>query len=320
MDDKTLAELIKSLSLPEIDWNTVETVGQLDKMFDSRIIPSLPTSTQEQVKLWLPPTIDRAKEPRQLSPSAIPMISFYNAGSMVGSMRLFAKELNKHTGSLAINPIFVELPGHGTRARETPLTHSRTSSAQIAALVAAGPLAGDRKKKFIVYGHSVGTLHAFEITRELEKLGFFPRALLVLNHRAPQLAMNQAEDNFLELSDEQLVYKFVNEYGQKGLLDLWRQSPEVVSRGLPVTRADISVMLKYTTEDVFWKLRTPIICVGSTRDRNSNSEKFQIPWRDLSVGGFYHRMVDGGHFVISENPSDVWREVFPILDNLLSGR
>lgn len=150
-----------------------------------------------------PTVVDRAKTPRQLDATAIPMICFYHAGGAVTTMRSFSKDLDEVTGDVAVNPVWVELPGgpqhfhvvlcaclrfvccagHGTRAKDALPNSVFDTSEAIAAAVAVGILKGDRSRPFFVFGHSCGTLHAYEVTRELEKLGFVPTALVVLSRQ-----------------------------------------------------------------------------------------------------------------------------------------
>jgi surfactin synthase thioesterase subunit len=221
------------------DWDSVRTLGDLAKLLPAShaapvaavaVAPvAVPQRGPEALKLWFPVVIDRFKEKRQQDPAAVPLIGFYHAGGAVANLRPFAKELDAVMGSVAVNPMFVELPGRGVRGKDALLLSCRESSREIAAVVASQVLGGDRRRKFAVFGHSVGTLHAFEVTRELERLGFVPRALVVLNRQAPQIAMDRPEDNFgPPLTDEQFIAKMSSEYNQKALSDLWKTHPEIV--------------------------------------------------------------------------------------------
>ncbi len=226
------------------DWERVRTLGDVAKLLPaSKPAPAKPAVAAavkgeegatpvrgpEALKLWFPTVIDRFKEKRQMDDSAVPMIGFYHAGGLVANMRPFAKELDAVMGGVAVNPMWVELPGRGVRGKEPLVWGCKETSREIAAVVASQVLRGDRSRKFVVLGHSVGTLHAYEVARELERLGFVPRALVVMNRQAPQIAMDKPEDNFTNgLDDEQFIAKMSAEYGQKTLLDLWKTHPQVV--------------------------------------------------------------------------------------------
>jgi surfactin synthase thioesterase subunit len=234
-------------------------------------------------------------------------------------MRLFAKELDAVTGSVAVNPMWVELPGRGVRGKDALCASCKDTSAEIAAVVASQVLGGDVKRKFVVFGHSVGTLHAFEVSRELEKLGFVPSALVVLNRQAPQIPMDKVEDNFTDgLSDEQFVSKMSSEYGQKSLLELWKTHPQIVRAGIPATKADMKVLTSYRLEEGAAKLRCSILCVASTSDRPSNSEANVAAWREVTEGPFVFHKAHGGHFAFSDDPKSVMPWLGKELQKLLA--
>ena len=213
------------------DWEQVRTLRDLIKLLPAPA--EVPVRGPEALKQWFPPVLDRFKEKRQQEEAAVPLIGFYHAGGLVANMRLFAKELDAVMGGVSVNPMWVELPGRGVRAKEQLLFSCKESSREVAAVVASQVLGGDRSRKFVVFGHSVGTLHAFETTRELERLGFVPRALVVLNRQAPQIPMDRPEDDFgSQLSDEQFIAKMSGEYNQKTLAELWKTHPEMVRGGV----------------------------------------------------------------------------------------
>ena len=77
----------------------------------------------------------------------------------------------------------VELPGHQTRLREPAFTHV---DALVDALASA--LVDELDVPYALFGHSLGSLVAFELARELRRRGVGePRALLVSGGPAPAL-------------------------------------------------------------------------------------------------------------------------------------
>ncbi len=304
-------------SFKSVKMDDVHTLGDLLKLLpkqqtiskpsSSSAVSSVPVRSPEAFKLWFPLVIDRFKEKRQTdADKAVPMISFYHAGGMVANMRAFSKELDAVTGTLAVNPMWVELPGRGVRGKEALCSSCKDTSAEIAAVVASQVLRGDAKRSFFVFGHSVGTLHAFEVTRELQKLGFVPKALIVMNRQAPQIPMDQPEDNFTEgLSDEQFISKMSKEYGQKTLLDMWKSNPEIVRAGIPATRADMKTLTSYRLENGADKLECPVLAVVSAKDRPSNSESNVAAWRHVTNGAFELHNAPGGHFAFTDEPKTV---------------
>ena len=320
-----LSKSIEGFTIETSKWDDLETVGDLlalvpagAKINKPVTEAKLPEVSADVVKLWFPTVLDRTKEKRQMGDQAIPMICFNHAGGMVANMRAFAKELDKVTGDLIINPMWVEIPGHGTRSKEKAPLDCRETSKTCAEVVAAGVLKGDRKKKFFVFGHSVGTLHAFEVTRELEKLGFSPRALIVLNRQAPQIPMDKPEDNFTkDVTDEQFIKKMSAEYGQKQLLELWKTNPTVVKAGLPLSRTDMTLLTEYRMEEGVM-LDAPIISCGTSEDRPSNNEKTTSAWKEVTRGPFHHEMFKGGHFLYTDQPSAIMPWIVKKMKELLT--
>jgi surfactin synthase thioesterase subunit len=299
-------------SLKPINMDHISTLGDLLKLLPAVAVAAeaklaLPVRSTEALKLWFPVVIDRFKEKRQTEGGkAVPMISFYHAGGMVANMRMFSKELDAVTGPVAVDPMWVELPGRGVRGKDTLCTSCKDTSAEIAAVVASQVLQGDTKKSFLVFGHSVGTLHAFEVTRELQKLGFVPKALIVLNRQAPQIPMDRPEDNFTEgLTDDQFISKMSAEYGQKTLLDMWKSNPEIVRAGIPATRADMKTLTSYRLEAGAEKLRCPVLAVASSKDRPSNSVDNVSAWKSVTEGSFVLHTANGGHFAYTDDPKSV---------------
>jgi surfactin synthase thioesterase subunit len=285
------------------DWDSIVTIGDLLKHLPQDAAPpALDPEAAARMPTWFPVVIDRFKAARQTDASAVPMISFYHAGGMVGNLRQFSKELDAVTGPYGINPRWVEMPGRGVRGKE-PLVTGMSLCAEIAQVVAGGVLKGDRKQPFLVFGYSLGTLHAFEVTRELEKLGFVAKGLIVLNRQAPQLPMDKPEDNFTtNVSDEAFIQKMGNEYGQKTLLELWKTHKEIVLAGLPTTRIDMQTLTEYRLTPEGTKIKTPIVAIGCTNDRPSNSPANIEAWKEVTQADFASEIFEGNHFVFTEKP------------------
>src|SRR6185312_2074582 len=81
----------------------------------------------------------------------------------------------------SIEVVAVELPGHGIRRDERPFTEL---DPLVDALVPA--LLPDLNRPFAIFGHSLGALIGYELTRRLyTRVGLQPRRLFVSGHEAP---------------------------------------------------------------------------------------------------------------------------------------
>lgn len=313
-----IEKYFNGVKITPIQWDSIITIGDVENVIIQQqqdkkkkiTFGPIPSVNDDIVKLILTPVIDRQKSARQLEANAMPMISFYHAGGAVAQMRPIAKQIDDASGTLAVNPIWLELPGRGVRGKE-PLKESAYDTAlEFAATVATHVLRGDRSKPFLVFGHSCGTLHAFEVTRELQKMGFVPRALIVINRQAPQIPMDKPEDVFPS-DPEPFVDKMAKEYGQKTLQEMWKTSREVVMRSLPPSINDMKVLTGYRIRNPEEKLQCPIICATATNDRASNCEANCRPWKDVSSHeSFAFKLFSGGHFVYQDDSKTFWSWVF----------
>lgn len=148
--------------------DTIFTIGDLLALCasPSSKLAETPVIDEAVIKTTFAMALDRFKSERQRSLNAIPMVCFYHAGSMAASMRSFSAALDKVTGATAVNPCWVELPGRGVRVNE-PLCNSVFETAPaIARAVVVGLLKNDLFRPFFIFGHSYGTLHAFEGDRK----------------------------------------------------------------------------------------------------------------------------------------------------------
>jgi len=307
-------------------WDSLLTIGNVLELLPGyskeRTFVKPKRISDDLLKKMFPPVIDRFKEKRQLAPNAIPMISFYHAGGAVANLRLFSKQLDKVTGSIAVNPIWVELPGRGVRIREDLQVDCRKSATDIAHGIIQGPLQGNVKKPFFVFAHSNGTLHGFEVIRLLQRMGCVPRAFVALSRQAPQIPMDGPNDNLVHnVSDGDFVAKMAKEYGQKELLKLWDESPEIVLKTLHISRNDMQNLQDYRFDgwqsDEPNKIECPIIAAVGKQDRKSNNEKSVGAWDQLTSSEFHFKLFNGGHFFYSEEAASFLAWMWPLVEQYL---
>ena len=181
----------------------------------------------------------------------------------------------------------VELPGHGRRLREAPLTRLRPLVDQITDV-----LAEEIHGPYVLLGYSVGALVAFEVTRELARYGWpGPRALFAAAARAPHLPA--ARPRLHDLPRAELVEGLHRLAGTRNpLLD----NEELVDLMLPVLRADLAVDESYTYERG-GPLDCPIAAFGGADDWSVPSSALAA-WGDLTTADFSVTVLPGGHFFL----------------------
>jgi medium-chain acyl-[acyl-carrier-protein] hydrolase len=198
--------------------------------------------------------------------------------------------------SIEVCPI--ELPGHGTRLRE-PLY--RELDVLVNSMVTA--LIPYLDLPFAFFGHSMGALLAFELTRLLRRqYGLVPTHLFVSGRHAPQILPNPNTTPTYALPHEQFIEKLEILSGTpKTIL----QNPEIMGVLLPVLRADLTMAETYNYQHEA-PLECPIIALGGLQDPVSSQAELEA-WQVQTNLQFRHYMLPGNHFFIQSEKSAVLR-------------
>lgn len=187
----------------------------------------------------------------------------------------------------SMEPRTIQLPGRGSLFREAPFT-------AFASLVRwfirkEGPTL---RPPYALFGHSLGALVAFEVTRQLRRMDRpLPLCLVVSGRTAPQLP-----------DPNEPVHGLAPDVFKARLRSLGGTPPELLDNEelmdlvLPTLRADfqISETYRYTHEP---PLPCPIVALGGKDDETTPVEAL-LPWREQTAGRFRHHLFPGGHFFI----------------------
>lgn len=179
----------------------------------------------------------------------------------------------------------VQLPGRENRFKEAAFT--RMNPLVSAATEAIMPYLD---LPFALYGHSLGSLVAFEVTRKLRAWGARqPVHLLVSGCHAPQ--MERRSPSLYRLPDEDFL-AHVERFG--GTSKEVLQNKELVKLILPTLRVDFSVYdtYTYTSAPV---LDCPVSAYGGLQDTRATQECIAA-WHEQTGSTFSLRMFPGGHF------------------------
>ncbi|WP_426752683.1 thioesterase II family protein [Myxococcus sp. Y35] len=153
---------------------------------------------------------------------------------------------------------------------------------------------------FAFFGHSLGALIAFELTRELRRRGRpLPRVLLVSGAEAPSLRNGLPPLSGLGRDD------FIRELSARydGIPQQVLAQPEILDLILPSLRADLKISEGYTYRDEP-PLPVRICALGGTRDPRVSEAALEA-WRQQTQQAFTLKMFPGGHFFINEMTSQV---------------
>ena len=193
---------------------------------------------------------------------------------------LWSKELPD-----TIEVVGVQLPGRESRHAEPCI---RAMPELVAKLVDG--LGGVMDGPYAFYGHSIGALIAFELTRELRRQGKpAPLHLLVSGRRAPQ---SPPLPPTYHLNDQDFLADLTTRYGAMPAAVL--DDPEVLAIFLSIVRADVELMDTYRfTEEP--PLATPIAAYGGTQDRTLTGSMLDA-WQTQTSSTFRSQTFNGDHF------------------------
>lgn len=188
----------------------------------------------------------------------------------------------------------VEPPGRQTRWREPAFDRLGPLVDALATAVA-----GELDRPYALFGHSMGSLVAFELARELRRRGLGePRALLVSGGLAPSLRREPPPVH--RLPDPELVER-LKAIG--GLPDEICAEPELLELLLPTVRADFAVCETYAYR-AQPPLRCPVTAFAGADDREVPPARMD-PWQRETDGGFTRHVLPGGHFFLRSAEADL---------------
>jgi surfactin synthase thioesterase subunit len=192
----------------------------------------------------------------------------------------------------------LELPGRGGRIGEAPISRLRPLVDGLADAV--GPFLD---RPFAVFGHSMGGLLAFELTRALLRRGrLLPAHLFVSGRPAPDTPPNRPRIH--DAPDEHVLeeLRYLGGTPQEVLDDA-----ELMALMLPTLRADFSVLESYEYLDEP-PLPLPLTVFGGDEDTMVTPARLH-GWRRQSSGGSQLRMLPGGHFFVHTSTRMIMAEI-----------
>ena len=181
----------------------------------------------------------------------------------------------------------VQPPGRETRLRDRAFTRFPPLIDSLASAIEPY-----LNMPFAFFGHSMGALTSFELTRQLRRQGGpLPVHLFLSGHRAAQLPND--EEPIYHLPDAEFVQELRS---LNGTPDQVLQNEELMRLMLPLLRADFELcnMYNYIQEE---PLPCPITAYGGLQDEEANRDTLSA-WREQTSGQFTLRMFPGDHFYL----------------------
>jgi surfactin synthase thioesterase subunit len=208
------------------------------------------------------------------------LVCFSYAGGSASAYRTWPDNLPADVDICA-----VQLPGRDNRLAERPFTRLLDLVEALADV-----LEPNLRAPFALFGHSMGALVAFELTRELRRRGGpQPLRLFVSACRAPQLP---DPDPPIHLLPEPALLEELRRLD--GTPTHVFENPELRSLVLPALRADFSVCETYVHESDE-PLAASISAFGGAADNEVSQDQLE-GWRTQTSASFTLRIFAGNHF------------------------
>ena len=195
-----------------------------------------------------------------------------------------------------IQLVGVQLPGREARLHEPALLNLELLVEQLS--IAILPFTN---KPYSFFGHSLGGLVAFELSRKLRKLDAnLPEHLFVSAFRAPD--MINPNPILHRLSDHDLIEK-MRVYG--GTAEAIISNEDLMAILLPIIRADFTLFENYYYQ-IEPPLDVPITALSGQID-HVVKPSYMTDWILQTNQTFEHHIYEGDHFFLSKKQDEIVR-------------
>jgi medium-chain acyl-[acyl-carrier-protein] hydrolase len=192
----------------------------------------------------------------------------------------------------------IELPGRGPRLCEAPRTNLSLLVQEIA--INIQPYLD---QPFAFFGHSMGALLCFELTRLLHKQGYpYPKHLFLSGYRAPHLRADRPPIH--NLSEPEFIEEVRRLEGTPENVLVNVELRELI---FPALRADFQAIETYRYQPGL-PLDCPITVFGGLQDRGVSITTLES-WRQYTIDKFRLQLFSGNHFFLHEAQSQLIQEI-----------
>ncbi len=166
-------------------------------------------------------------------------------------------------------------------------------------------------RPFAFFGHSMGALISFELTRMLQAANKpMPSQLIVSGTGAPHIP---ERDPIHHLPDQEFMQAVID---LNGLPPEVLANRELLAYALPVIRADFTACETYEFDQQGGKIGCPLTVFGGSKDPLVEADDFE-QWEQHAGDEYQLQMFDGDHFFIDTHRDQVLSCVQQRLDRVL---
>jgi len=232
------------------------------------------------------PWIRQFHEPAADGPT---LVCFPHAGGSASAHFSLSAEL-----SAAAEVLIVQYPGRQDRLAEPVVEDLRQLADE-----ATHALLPWQDRPLALFGHSMGSLVAYEVALRLERLGRPPLGLIASGHAAPSVPPSV------------MVHALDDEHFTGHVAELAGTPPElltdkhVLALALPSLRADFTAVETYL-DRAGVKVGCPISGYCGKQDGSIPPDGFGT-WADYTRGRWTPRLFAGGHFYLQSREHEVAR-------------
>ncbi len=196
-----------------------------------------------------------------------------------------------------VEVVSVQLPGRENRFDEPAIEAMEPLVGRL-----LDELAGSLVAPFALFGHSMGALIAFELTRRMRSRNLHPVHLFASGCRAPHLPSRSPD--WHTLPDEE----FIAAVGALGGIppELLAES-QFLEAMLPMLRSDCTLVETYVFRPQI-PLSCPVTAFGGLNDQEVFPEDVRA-WSDHTTGPCRVHLLPGDHFFVNSARSDLLRLV-----------
>lgn len=235
---------------------------------------------RKKTEQWIKPLVQREQ-------ASIELICFPFAGGGTIPYQAWGPLL-----STDVNLSAVLLPGREVRIQQAPESCINIVCDAIVRELLQRHLTktSDRDKKWVFFGHSMGSMLAYEVARRLQHQQVSIQALMVSGRQAPHLHFGGTVHS---ASDEVLIQE-IKRFGQTP--DIVFDDPEMRRLILPMLRADYTLLENYRVPAIA-ALDCPLLTCTGEGDAEVTPAQIQR-WDELAKGGAQHQIFPGDHFYL----------------------
>lgn len=229
-----------------------------------------------------PPGESRIIRRFPLARGQVRLFCFPHIGGGPSFFRAWVSRFSPHIEVCAIH-----LPGREERIGEKPILRFESAVKEI-----AESLTRFLDLPFAFFGHSMGSLIAYEVARTLAHKGNRPSRIFVSAHRTPWRPVGTPGGT---LGDEE-VLQFLRR--MKANMDVVENDREKIF--LNIIKNDLALYQSFVAPMYLQKVDCPITALGGSEDTFAPPAAIE-EWADLTSAGFSSHILPGGHFYPAQN-------------------